>query len=213
MLSLCSSSVDILRNLAAISSTVSVCTKHILAARLQALSKSCPLITAPRFCGCMCLGKECRTAGKWKQKPAIRCQWFGSLEGWLSSWLGKKHVCRRKGSSRKGSRGKAWWLTALWDGRRLKAGWGASAWETGTGSEMAKKRAASEKSSEKSLVVKGGDTGSKAGGLESEENGPLTACIQELGWTPVIWGYPLCTQEIIPKVNGSFLLSAAVQAG
>lgn len=114
-------------------------------------------------------------------------------------WLGKKHVCRRKGSSRKGSRGEAWWLTALWDGRRLKTGWGASVWETGTGSGVAKKWAASEKSSEKSLMVKEGSTGIKAGGLESEQNGPLAACIQEPWWTPVIWGYPLCTQEITPQ--------------
>lgn len=78
---------------------------------------------------------------------------------------------------------------------------------------MAKKRAASEKHSEKSLIMKGGRTGIKAGGLESEHNGPLAACIQELEWTPVIWSYPLCTQEIPPKMNGSFLFSGAVQAG
>lgn len=47
------------------------------------------------------------------------------------------------------------------------------------------KWAASEKSSEKSLVVKGG--GWRVGGLESEQNVPLAACIQELGWTPAIW--------------------------
>lgn len=122
-------------------------------------------------------------------------------------------MCRRKGSSRKGYRGEAWWLTVLWDGRRLKAGWGAKRWETGTGSEAAKKWAASEKFSEKSLVVKGGGTGTKAGGLESGQNGPLAACVQELGWAPIIWGYPLCTQEITHKVSVSFLLRVCVQAG
>lgn len=76
MLGLCSSSVDILRNLAAMSSKVSVCTKHTPAPKLQALSKTCPLIAAPKFCGCMCLSMGCRTAGKWRQKPGIRCQWF-----------------------------------------------------------------------------------------------------------------------------------------
>lgn len=99
MLSLCSSSVDILRNLAAMaSSTVSICTKHTPAAKLQALSKSCPLITAPRSCSCMCLGKGCRTAGKWRQKPGIRCQWFWSAEGKLSSGLARSTCAEGKGA-------------------------------------------------------------------------------------------------------------------
>lgn len=52
-------------------SEVSVCTKHTPAPKLQALS---PLIMAPGFCGCMCLGKGYRTARKWRQKPGLRCQ-------------------------------------------------------------------------------------------------------------------------------------------
>ena len=90
-------------------------------------------------CGCTCLGTRWRTAGKWRQKSEIICQWFERVE-WRLILFGEKCMCERVRSLAKGSRGAALQLTAAWDGRRLKPGRGAREWETGIATEVCKIR-------------------------------------------------------------------------
>lgn len=192
------------------SSKGSVCTKHTPAPGSQALGKTCPAIAGPKCCGCTCLGTGCVAAGKWRQKPEIRCQRFESVEERVSSWLGKKHVCGRTRRLGKGSRGAALWLTASWDGRRTEARMrskGMRNWDWNQGGQKAGHRWEVQWEKLKTgWWCREEGLGFPVTGLDKVgrwEKRPLAACLQGLWQTPSIKGHPLCTHETTHKVSHS----------